>query len=173
MSLHIIIDGYNLIRQSAEWSSLDIRDIQLGREALLERLAAYRKIRHHQLTVVFDGAHSLPGTSIRETIRGIRIRYSRAGELADDVIKRMAEVERERALVVTSDLDVARFARNSGCATIESRLFEEKLAMAMVSDKITDNDEKEAGWIPTTRKKGPSRKLSRKDRRNRIKTGKL
>jgi len=47
MAVHIIIDGYNLIRQSAELSRLDRRDLQHGREALLELLAAYKKIKRH------------------------------------------------------------------------------------------------------------------------------
>ncbi|MBU4258375.1 MAG: NYN domain-containing protein, partial [Proteobacteria bacterium] len=49
MSLHIIIDGYNLIRQSNTLSNLDGQDIQLGREALLKMLAEYKKIKHHKI----------------------------------------------------------------------------------------------------------------------------
>jgi len=56
MGLHLIIDGYNLIRQSLELSELDARDLALGREALLARLAAYRRARPaHLVTVIFDG----------------------------------------------------------------------------------------------------------------------
>jgi len=40
MSIHIIIDGYNLIRQSTTLSILDQQDIMLGREALVDMLAA-------------------------------------------------------------------------------------------------------------------------------------
>jgi predicted RNA-binding protein with PIN domain len=53
--MHLIIDGYNLIRQSPDLQRLDARDLELGREALLKRLAAYRSRSHHQITVVFDG----------------------------------------------------------------------------------------------------------------------
>ena len=60
MSIHIIIDGYNLIRQSTTLSALDQQDIMLGREALVDTLAAYRKIKHHRITVVFDGSTLLP-----------------------------------------------------------------------------------------------------------------
>ncbi len=38
MPIHIIIDGYNLIRQSSALSVLDNQDIQLGREALIDQL---------------------------------------------------------------------------------------------------------------------------------------
>jgi predicted RNA-binding protein with PIN domain len=51
----IIVDGYNLIRQWPELAMLDRADLEEGREALLQELAAYRRTRGHQITVVFDG----------------------------------------------------------------------------------------------------------------------
>ena len=39
MALHLIIDGYNLIRQSPWLSLLDARDLEEGREALLQSLS--------------------------------------------------------------------------------------------------------------------------------------
>ena len=50
--MHIIIDGYNLIRQSATFSRLDLEDMQTGREALIDALADYKKIKRHRITVV-------------------------------------------------------------------------------------------------------------------------
>ena len=41
MSIHIIIDGYNLIRQSGFLASLESQSIQAGRDALVEMLTAY------------------------------------------------------------------------------------------------------------------------------------
>ena len=173
MSIHIIIDGYNLIRQSNSFSDLDRQDIQLGREALLETLAAYRKIKHHKLTVVFDGTNAPPLSQHEIRIKGIKVKFSRKGELADSVIKRMVNREREKALVVSSDLDIANFATAKGSATIGSLDFEEKIAMAMYMDtkglETTDN----GGWVPTTKKKGPSKRLPKRKRRNRIKIRKL
>ena len=53
--MHLIVDGYNLIKQSPRLQALDAMDLQAGREALLELLADYRRRSHHQITVVFDG----------------------------------------------------------------------------------------------------------------------
>jgi hypothetical protein len=58
MSIHIIIDGYNLIRQSGYLSNLDLQDIQYGRQALIDMLAAYKKIKAHRITIVFDGTRA-------------------------------------------------------------------------------------------------------------------
>ena len=173
MSIHIIIDGYNLIRQSAALSTLDQQDIMLGREALVDMLAAYRKIKPHRITVVFDGSNSPAFSPQRNRQKGISIRFSPSGESADDVIKRMAHKEREKALVVSSDRDIANFAASRGAATIGAQEFEAKIEMAAYDDAPGGKDEDSGGWTPTTRKKGPSRRLSKKQRRNRMKIKKL
>ena len=173
MSIHIIIDGYNLIRQSTKLSSLDQQDIMLGREALMGMLAAYRKIKPHRITVVFDGRNSPVFSPQRTRQKGISIRFSRSGESADDVIKRMANREREKALVVSSDREVTEFSAASGAATISAQRFEAKIAMAAHFDSPIDEDGDSQGWAPTTKKKGPSRRLPKKQRRNRMKIKKL
>jgi hypothetical protein len=173
MSFHIIIDGYNLIRQSARLSSVDQMDLQSGRDALLVILAAYKRIKKHKITVVFDGANA-PSFSIRkDKINGIKIVFSRHGELADTVIKRMAGSEKEKALIVSSDMDIVHYAESHGCATISSHGFEEKITMASYIDLGGSDIERDTGWVPTTKKKGPRRRLSKKKRHSRIKINKL
>ncbi len=173
MSLHIIIDGYNLIRQSGSLNMLDARDIQLGRDALLENLKEYKKIKRHRITVVFDGSNAPPLSRGRDRVKGVDVVFSRRGELADAVIKRMVARERERAVVVSSDREVADFAASCAAAVIGSPEFEEKLAMAAYMNAKGLEEEDEGGWKPTTKKKGPSRRLPRRKRRHRVKTDKL
>jgi predicted RNA-binding protein with PIN domain len=173
MSIHIIIDGYNLIRRSSSLSTLDQQDIQLGREALLDTLSSYKRIKHHMITVVFDGTHAPPLSQHKDQVKGIKIKFSRCGETADTEIKRMAAREREKALVVSSDLDIVNFAASMGAATISSPEFEEKITMAVYMDTKGKVDQNQGGWVPTTKKKGPSRRLSKRKRRNRVKIKKL
>jgi predicted RNA-binding protein with PIN domain len=177
MPIHIIIDGYNLIRQSTTLSRLDQQDIMLGRDALVDMLAAYRKIKPHRITVVFDGHHGPAFSQQRDQKKGIAIRFSRGGESADDLIKRMAFKEKEKALVVSSDQEVADSAAANGAATISAPQFEGKIGMAVqMAVQLEDLEieaEDHAGWTPTTKKKGPSRRLSKKQRRNRMKIKKL
>lgn len=172
--MHIIIDGYNFIRQSSALSGLDLADVQSGREALIETLADYKKVKRHRITVVFDGAGAPLGAPDREQVKGIAVRYSSRGESADDVIKRLAAHEREKAMIVSSDRDIVNYAELKGAATIASPAFETKLALAAYRDaKGLDAEEVETGWEPTTRKKGPQHRRSKKDRRRRVKTSKL
>jgi len=173
MSIHIIIDGYNLIRQSNFFSTIDRRDMQLGRETLIETLAAYKGIKGHKITVVFDGAQAHSFFQSSDQIKGIKVKFSRNGESADTVIKRMAAREKEKALVVSSDLDVMHFAASAGCATITSLRFEDKITMATYMETKGIEQEDEGGWVPTTKKKGPRKRLSKKKRQSRVKIKKL
>ncbi len=172
MPIHIIIDGYNLIRQSQELSRLDRRDLEEGRRALIDRLADYKRMRGHGITVVFDAGEGFHQGRQKAFVKGIRIVYSGRGELADAVIKQMAAREKQRATVVSSDNDIAAYCRACGCATLTSAEFEQRLLMAAFGNADGD-DATASGWVPTTRKKGPARRLPKRERRRRRKIGKL
>lgn len=174
MGLHIVIDGYNLIRQSRKLNRLDLLNLQMGREALVDFLAAYKKVKAHPIKVVFDGQSAPAGSPHRERIKGIELIYSRSGELADTVIKRLADRHREKLLVVTSDNDIVQYVQSRGAATIGSAEFEDRLIMAeyMSSKGSTEADDHEP-WRPTTKKKGPARRLTKRQRKMRKKISKL
>lgn len=169
MTVHIIIDGYNLIRQSPSLEKIDRHDLQRGREVLIDRLASYKKIKGYPVTVVFDGADALPGMDAPGREKGIRVRFSRHGETADEVIKRMASREKEKALVVSSDHDVADFCASRGASVVGSREFEERINLAaqMAAEGNIMGNEAADGWMPTTRKKGPSRRMPKRERKHR------
>ncbi len=176
MALHILIDGYNLIK-SGSISGLDeIPDLQLQRESLLERLASYNRLKRHPISVIFDGTRA-PGVLHRkERKKGIDIRFSRLNQTADTLIKTLVSRERERALVVTSDLDIARFAESMGAAVISSAEFGKRIAQAeRLQAKPFDSEEDwaESGWVPTTKKKGPRKRPPKKARRALSKVDKL
>lgn len=173
MSVHIIIDGYNLIRQSRPLRILDRQELQLGRDGLLDMLARYKRMKGHRITVVFDGINAPPFSQQRDHVKGIKIKFSRKGESADAVIKRMVSREKEKALVVSSDLSITQFAASKRAATISAPLFEEKVSMTAYSGIKGIEKEDDGGWVPTTKKKGPSRRRSKRERRNRAKIKKL
>ncbi len=94
--------------------------------------------------------------------------------MALHVIKRMAAKEGERALIVSSDRDIISFAASRGAATIGAREFEQKVSAALHSQTgESTKDHGDYGWRPTTRKKGPSRRLPKRRRRNNRKIVKL
>lgn len=174
MSIHIIVDGYNVIRQSNTLSSMEHIELQLGRDALIDAVAEYKKIKRHKITLVFDGINSNAIPYYNDIINGIKIKFSRNGETADTVIKNMASKEREKALVVTSDLDIVRFAESCNATVMSSKEFEKKIKSALLyGNNYPIDDKEENGWVPTTKKKGPKKKSSKKKRKLRIKAQKL
>lgn len=165
MALHIIIDGYNLIRQSRELAAIDRYDMQAGREKLLEKLAAYRRVKPYRITVVFDGSYSKGLYPRRDIYKGITIIYSSGTDTADDVIKSLAEKE-PRALVVSSDKSVAAYSELHGASSISSQDFEMRLEMTVAfGTDAPDQETDETGWDGTTSKKGPARRKPKAKRR--------
>ena len=176
MAVHVVIDGYNLIRQSDSLSAEEELSIKSAREALLEQLRQYKQIRGHRITVVFDAANKPLLAEERLQKKGIRIIYSAQGESADTVIKRICRREGERAVVVTSDRELATHVEGSGSVAIGSEDFEARIEMARYVDLKGVEEESEGGrWSPDkgTRKKGPARRRSKKERKRRQKQRKI
>ena len=174
MALHVIIDGYNLIRQSGELSELDRQAPEFGRSELIGRLAEYRRIKRHKITLVFDGSLRYFYPDAESTEKGIGIRFSRHGQTADDLIMKMVRSEGERAVVVSSDREVIGFAASRGATVVESGEFEMKLMMARAGDPDSPIDqEPNLPRTGNTKKKGPARRLPKTVRQHRKKLGKL
>jgi predicted RNA-binding protein with PIN domain len=171
--MHIIIDGYNLIRQSRALSRLDRQDIARGREALIRQLAAYRRLKPHRITVVFDGIRAPELSPPRDRVQGVTIVFSRGGEPADTVIARMARQERDQAMVVSSDLAIARAAEACGAAVIDSPEFEARMVMAVALEGSAEPSDEPPSRRVSTRKKGEGRRLPKRLRHQRMKAAKL
>jgi len=71
--MHIYIDGYNLIRQSADLKHFERQSLEAGRHALIAWLASYRQSKDHRITVVFDGWKEGSPVEERDVSRGITI----------------------------------------------------------------------------------------------------
>jgi uncharacterized protein len=166
--MHIIIDGYNLIRQSDALRRYERLSLEAGRNALARSVSHYKKQKGHKVTVVFDGWQGGPVEEERDKLSGIDIIYSRKGEKADEVIKRMVQERAEEVVVVTSDRDIADFVSRRGGTAISSQEFDGLMGRAKtaVTDQGGHNEErsgKEDDATPVrAKKKGPSRRLSRR-----------
>ena len=176
MAVHLVIDGYNLIRQSATLSAQEELSLQLGRDALLERLRQYKRVRSHRITVVFDAANKPNVAEERSQKKGISIIYSGQGETADTVIRRICRNEGEKVLLVTTDRELANYAEGRGSVAIDSEDFEVRMEMALyVGVKGVEEGDEGERWHPAkgTRKKGPAKRRSKKERRRRQKRQKV
>jgi predicted RNA-binding protein with PIN domain len=169
MPLEIIIDGYNLIRQSDFLSRLDAQNLEQGREALLERLVEYKKVRNHPITVVFDGWGGFNLSSTRTRHEGITVVFTAQGQTADEWIQaRVRKVQ--YGAVVTSDREIQQHAERSGLAIISSHEFERRMdaALAGITDGgMMDEQEWEEEELVQAKRKGSAWQLSKKEKKRR------
>jgi predicted RNA-binding protein with PIN domain len=167
--MHIIVDGYNLIRQSDVLRGQERQSLEAGRKALIHSLAQYKRLRGHRITVVFDGWEGGSPLEERDLAGGVAIIYSRLGEKADEVIKRLVAAGSEEILVVTSDREIATFAARRGKSSIASPEFAARLdrlaaAPAQGADNPPETEDDEADRPGAAKKKGPARRLSKQKR---------
>ncbi len=173
MALNLIIDGYNLIRQSPYLQEIDARELEAGREALLASLALYRQSRPgHKITVVFDGWDQGGWKESRDRRAGMTIIYSRRGEKADEVIKRLLEKERSRAIVVSSDRELQDYADRVGAAWISAPQFEASHLRGAAGPGPAAEAE-EAEYLPRPSKKGPAHRAPKRQRQRQQRLKKL
>ncbi|MCX7635146.1 MAG: NYN domain-containing protein [Syntrophales bacterium] len=161
--MHIIIDGYNLIRQSADLKRHERFSLEEGRRALLRLLLNYRRKRGHRITVVFDGWVGGAPEEERDRCGDMDILYSRRGEKADELIKRLLAAPAEETLVVTSDHGIANFARRRGIASLEASRFEEILLRGEQHPSGIEKGEDDED-NRRCKRKGPARRPSRQQK---------
>jgi hypothetical protein len=150
---------------------LSATDLQRERDRLIDRLAAYRRSRLCDITVVFDGWQSGWATENRGRQKGVDLVFSKLGEKADEVIKRMIREKGAGVTVITSDREIARFAEKISVSVVPSEQFVERMEklVSRPQKEYNEGEEEDKG----EKKKGPSRRLSKKERRARAALKKL
>ena len=169
--MHLIVDGYNLLHVAHSLIHLDSIRLQWERDRLIDQLSAYQRLKPCGITVVFDGWQGGWSTEKREKKKGIELVFSKLGEKADEVIKRLVKEKGSGAVVITSDKDIARFAGRLRVSVISAEQFQEKIERSSVvfDETLGGEEEEEKG----AKIKGLSRRPSRKEKRTRAALKKL
>lgn len=160
---NILIDGYNLVAKMEGISS----NLEAQRERFIRILGQYRTQKYHAITVVFDGEKGGWVTESHERIMGINIVFSRLGEKADDVIKRMVKGHDVEYTVITSDKEIASFAEGLGHTAIPSEEFIPKLRQVNQIESGIYREEDIEDKTLNAKKRGNPRRLSKAARRRR------
>jgi predicted RNA-binding protein with PIN domain len=113
---HLVVDGYNVTKSLWAGLSLDAQRSRLvaGLRALVARTGA-------ETTCVFDGADVAVPPPVPPTT-GVRVRFSPAGETADELIRRLvgAEPVGRVVVVVSSDRELADSVRERDAYVVAS-----------------------------------------------------
>lgn len=144
-----------------------------AREQLLRELALYHQRKAHPMTVVFDGWQHGCGVEHQEFRAGVEVRFSKRGQKADQVIQRLAEACGKDCAVVSSDREVAAFARGAGAFVMSAEEFESRLrdrSSSPSTRRVRHRTDEEEGAAPRRMdKKGNPKKLP-KAVRKRVRT---
>ena len=154
---YILIDGYNLI-------GIAHKDLEKARNDIIEKLCRYSELKGHNITLVFDGWKGGQGMETKMRIDNVNIIYSRLGEKADFVIKKILSEDIKPWIVISSDREIFDFAVKKGFVSIASEEFEDKLNFALYPDEQEEIEYKAINRMPN-RQKGNPRKLSKKQKK--------
>ncbi len=117
-AIHLIVDGYNVTKLG--YAALTLEDQRSRLLAGLGGLAA--RAAGAEITCVFDATSASSRPVAAGTPRGVRVLFSAAGELADELIVRLAAAEPEGrpVVVVTNDREVIEAVRPLGAGALPS-----------------------------------------------------
>jgi predicted RNA-binding protein with PIN domain len=159
----LLIDGYNLLYSGRTWIKLNSIELQRERDRLVERLSLYRQAKPLEILVVFDGWQGGWSTEKRERRKGIELLFSRIGEKADEVIKRLIREKGSGVMVVTSDREISNFANKLSVPVIPSEQFQERMEPSTSARGKGEDDVEEEEL--RLKKKGAPRQLSKREKR--------
>jgi predicted RNA-binding protein with PIN domain len=114
--VHLVVDGYNVTKTGYPTLALDRQ-----RQRLLGDLAPLVARTGAEVTVVFDGA-DLQHVPPVAGPRGVRVRFSQPGVIADELIRRLvaAEPQGRPLVVVSTDREVVDDVIASGARAVPS-----------------------------------------------------
>ena len=120
MSLHYILDGYNILQQIPK---LALRKLESGREGLVSLLEIYRPQgnKNNPVTIVFDGK---VGLAYRPQSSTVKILFSE-NESADDRIRHIVSnlARKKQTIVVTDDRELQASIRILGAQVLAVKDF--------------------------------------------------
>lgn len=113
---HLLVDGYNVTKGGYGGLTLEAQ-----RTRLLAGLGGLAARTLAEVTVVFDGAEGTVVAALKAP-RGVRLLFSRRGETADEVLRRLVRHEPvgRPVVVVSSDREVADGVTEAGATAVPS-----------------------------------------------------
>ena len=110
----ILVDGYNVIKNTAEFHTLEQRSLSAAREALVYKLSAKYRHTPHQVIVVFDAEQPYEK---EELVQRVRLIYTAQGVTADTVIAQLTNEATRRGqtvVAVSNDWEVRSNVTKAG-----------------------------------------------------------
>lgn len=141
----LLVDGYNVLRSGFRYRQVTDPDytddtFNTAREMLINDVVNYAG-NDWRAIIVFDGAKNAFSTGQAESVGGVRIMFSPAGQSADKVIEKLAHDARERqveTLVVTSDATIQDTVFGGGVDRMSADGFSREVGMYYEEARLDD-----------------------------------
>lgn len=174
MAIHLIVDGYNFMAARQGGKLVPHWDLELSRQRLLEEIRRVTLRRPIKITVVFDA----PGEEkVRCCWKGMEVVFAGGREKADGAIARLVSRNPHGVVVATSDRALAESCRAMGATVMSSRELGLRIMRLQATEPSPGWDEEEddegKSRLGRTQKKGPARRLSKRERRDKRRLRKL
>lgn len=158
MTWHFIIDGYNLMKTDPELAMFMRHGLEYAREGVIKRVDNASGLKQaRSITIVFDGHQGGQAVETRQRRGRLVIIYSKLGETADEVIKRLVSgytVEAE-VKVISRDWELKDAARQAGQTSGNIR---RKESLHKTRQQAAAKDDDGGGWNNSTKKRGPAKR---------------
>lgn len=143
---YLVVDGYNVIGASVEYSRLKDDSLEDARYQLQEDLSEYSAYTGSKIIVVYD-AHLSKGMAKKDNVGNLEIHFTKEGTTADEYIEKLISGlvrEKYKVYVATSDFLEQRLIFGKGALRMSSRelLQEIKVMKERISDTIIQNETK-------------------------------
>lgn len=120
MSLHYLIDGYNVVKSVTAFSNKPLSD---GRDAFITWLKTDRPqgSMNNRVTVVFDGRGDVFGQAIQGDVEVIFTHGTSADDRIRSIVEKYPRIK--DVVVVSNDKDITIYARALGAAIVSVERF--------------------------------------------------
>ena len=164
MAWHFIIDGYNLMKTDPELAMFMRNGLEYAREGVIKRVDNAAGLKNaRSITIVFDGHQNGQAVETRQRRGRLVIIYSKLGETADEVIKRLVlgYATEQEVKVISRDWELKDAAREAGQS---SGTIKRKQSLNQARQQAAKDDDG-SGWNNSTKKRGPSRRAPKNSRK--------
>lgn len=122
--MYWVIDGYNLMRQSQHFGSLELKNAEKAKKDFLSFLNYFCEITGERLRVYFDLYSRLSQSTLKENHGQIEVVYSRGSYTADEEIILHLKKHAPQVFCVSSDREIQEGAKAARASFLSSQDFE-------------------------------------------------
>ena len=120
MSLHYLLDGYNIIKQTPSFNRGTLEEQRLALIQWISRTSPQGSVKNG-ITIVFDGKQEFFGS---HSSSSVQVLFSK-GQSADDLIKKIVEQYplKKNLVIVSNDKDIKLYVRALGASVLSVKEF--------------------------------------------------